>query len=188
MFVTWIVTKTAALHPGFGLSWSEGVWTHVCIIFKTQTPPFCCPNVGLALSTVRIWLYAAAAEVHAVFVCRQQAIHKLSLFQCVQVAFGGGSVSSWRYGGVSIVGNLRDAVTGVVQDLLLSTHINIFLWTFKPFWLWCNFNIPTSVRAHGVDKCSDICPAAVSYLLCHLVRMVKRVFPFQEHPLLLRAS
>lgn len=34
MFVTWIMAQTAALHPGFGLSWSEGVWTCICIIIQ----------------------------------------------------------------------------------------------------------------------------------------------------------
>lgn len=36
IFVTWIVTRTAALHPGFGLNWTKGPWTRVCIIIHSS--------------------------------------------------------------------------------------------------------------------------------------------------------
>lgn len=63
-------------------------------------------------------------------ICRwQQENHER--FHCVQVAFSD-RTSSWWCCGVSIVGDLRNAVTGVVQDLLLDdTHTHTTLDDFN---------------------------------------------------------
>lgn len=109
----------------------------------------------------------------------------------MQVPFG--DTASRRCCGVSIVGDLRNAVTGVVQDLLLGGHtstLDNLTYTKPNFKIFLghetyNFLQLLELKAILLTKLTS---AVMSYLLGHLMRVVQRVLPLQEHPLLLRAG
>lgn len=140
MFVTWIVPQMTALHLGFGLSWTERVWIRVCIIIQKHNPS-CCPNVCLASAAERPrctllqsgYGYIPQPQKYMPYLSADSKQFINCFCFSVQVAFGGGGASLWWCGGVSIVGDLRDAVTGVVQYLLLGTRTNIL-----SLFQWCH--------------------------------------------------
>lgn len=145
-FVTWIVTQMAALRPGFELNGGGG-WTHVCIIIQKFTNasllqtkcPFLAPDGGQKgrdldllpayriLVTVYFAGYVEEGTCYILSVDSSRFTATVSVSLSVEFAFG--DVSSRWCCSVSIIGDLRNTVAGVVQDLLLGGR------TYKHTWL-----------------------------------------------------
>lgn len=161
IFVTWIVTRTAALHPGFGLNWTKGPWTRVCIIIHSSFLMSKC--VFFLTARVPMWDTPCSQDtvpVHVAEYVDKSILLPQSLYQSVYLAFN--DKSSWWCCCVAVVGDLRNAITGIVQDLLCrdtqkKTHAYIV----------CSLNI--QLIEHW---------PVLSYLLSHLMWMVQRVLSF----------
>lgn len=199
MFVTWIVSHAAALCPDYGLCWTEGVLTPCLHNYsEAQTPPSCLQNVSLTSMADKrapgrdTWLHSLNSE-YSYCVCRRICRRKYMLH-------------------LSVDSNRLDATVSVsVRAICLWWCVIMVM----PQCVRCRrseechywscpgspvrgghastldnltYNIHAKFNLLELQATAVTVPALFSYLLGHLVWVVQRVFPLQEHPLLLWAG